>query len=447
MIVSTIIGQVAPVLINVFTLIFYALIMLRYNVLLALIGMSAVVLNAWLAHHISVKRVNIARSNAINNGKLYAATVGGIDMIETIKAAGAERGFFARWAGYQAGVNEDSVRMAEVTDRLGAVPTVITQLVNILVFVLGIKLIIDSQFTTGALIAFLGFLSSFMQPVTALINLGQTIQETQTQIERIQDVLKYPADAPEEGEEQEQEECRKLTGEVELKDVSFGYSPLEEPLIEHFDLHIRPGQWIALAGSSGSGKSTVSRLVSGLYKPWSGEILFDGKPASEISRRVMAASLAMVDQDIVVFEDSITDNIRLWNRTIEDDEVTKACRDAGIHKTIAARQGGYSCKVLSGGRNFSGGELQRLEIARALAQEPAILILDEATSALDAEVEADIMKHIRDLGITCIVVAHRLSTIRDCDEIIVLEEGKVAERGTHEELISRNGAYASLIRS
>ena len=242
-------------------------------------------------------------------------------------------------------------------------------------------------------------------------------------------------------------EKSKLSGRVELKDVSFGYSPLGAPLIEHFDLSVEPGKWVALVGGSGSGKSTLSKLISGLYRPWSGEILFDGKPMEEISRRVITGSLAVVDQNFVVFQDTISENIRMWDRSIENYEMIMACRDAGIHETIAARQGGYSDRILSGGSNFSGGELQRMEIARALAQEPTILILDEATSALDAEVEAEVIRRIRERGITCILIAHRLSTIRDCDEIVVLEEGKVVERGTHSELIGKNGAYSGLVRS
>ncbi|MDO5107392.1 MAG: ATP-binding cassette domain-containing protein, partial [Coriobacteriaceae bacterium] len=376
------------------------------------------------------------------------------EMIETIKAAGAENSFFERWAGYQALLNKDEVRARRLNEYLGSLPAALTSLANVAVLVLGIWLIVEGEFTPGMLLAFTGFLSSFMSPVSQLTGLGQAVQEMETQMERIEDVMNYEADVPEVCDDpdevaglKERYGREKLRGQVDLEGVSFGYSPLEPPLIRDFNLHVEPGQWVALVGPSGCGKSTISKLVSGLYEPWSGEVAFDGTPIREVPRPILRGSLAVVDQDIVVFDDTVSDNVKLWDDSIEDFEVILACRDAGIHDTVAGREGGYSSRVLPDGRNFSGGQLQRLEIARVLAKDPSIVILDEATSALDAKTEANVIKHIRDRGITCIVVAHRLSTIRDCDEIIVLDAGKVVERGSHAELLALDGAYAELVRN
>ena len=444
------IGQLAPVLVNTVMLVLYLLIMLNYSVLLTIVGLATVLANAIVARYISGKRINIARAAMADAGKLYATTVGGIQMIETIKAAGAETGYFGRWAGYQAAVNEGTVRTTRLNEYLGMVPQLITQIANIAVLVLGIWLIVEEAFTPGMLLAFTGFLAAFMAPVNQLITLGQAVQEMQTQMERVEDVMRYPVDVPEDetGETDVSSFDReKLQGVVDLEGVTFGYSPLEPPLIEGFDLHLEPGQWVALVGGSGCGKSTLAKIVSGLYEPWSGEVRFDGRPLGEVPRQILRGSLAVVDQDIVTFDDSVSDNVKLWDKSIEDYEVILACRDAGIHDVILQREGAYSSRILPGGRNFSGGQLQRLEIARVLAQDPTIIILDEATSALDAKTEAEVIKRIRDRGITCIVVAHRLSTIRDCDEIIVLDDGKVVERGTHSELLALDGAYAELVRN
>ena len=445
------VGQLAPVIINAVMLVLYLVIMLKYSVALTVVGLLCVVVNALMGRYISKKRVNISRSAATSAGKLYATTVSGVDMIETIKASGAENGFFGRWAGYQAAVNEATAHTSLINEYLGTVPIIVGQFANIIVLVMGIWLIVEGEFTPGALLAFTGFLASFMNPVNQMINLGQTVQEMQTQMERVEDVMQYECDVPEEREEQQDALTfagrEKLCGKVDMQNISFGYSPLEPPLIENLDLHIEPGEWVALVGGSGCGKSTIAKLASGLYEPWSGEILFDDTPMRDVPRAVLRGSLAVVDQDIATFEDSVSDNVKLWDRSIEDYEVVLACRDASIHEVILDREGGYSSQVLPGGRNFSGGQLQRLEIARVLAQDPTIIILDEATSALDAQTEAEVIGRIRDRGITCIVVAHRLSTIRDCDEIVVLDDGKVVERGTHDELLALDGSYAKLVRS
>ena len=311
---------------------------------------------------------------------------------------------------------------------------------------LGLYLIIHGQFTVGMLFAFQTMLSSFMAPVMELANAGTTIREMRTNMERIEDVMEYPTDV-EYREETNEEEISfdKLTGKVELKNVTFGYSRLAPPLIEDFSMTLEPGQKVAFVGSSGCGKSTLAKLISGLYKPWSGEILFDGKPISEINRNILTGSLAVVDQDITLFEDSIANNIKMWDNSIEDYEMIIASRDASLHEDIMKRDGGYQYKIMEGGKNFSGGQRQRIEIARVLAQDPTIIIMDEATSALDAKTEYEIVKAIKDRGITSIVIAHRLSTIRDCDEIIVMEQGKIVERGSHEKLMMQHGKYEELI--
>ena len=305
----------------------------------------------------------------------------------------------------------------------------------------------QGKFSLGAVMMFQGFLGSFMAPAMTLVSAGQTIQEMRTQMERVEDVMEYPEDENAADRPQANEKLEKLSGCVELKNVTFGYSRLAEPLIKDFSLSMKTGDRIALVGASGCGKSTISKLVCGMYQPWSGEILFDGKPRSAYSRDVMVGSLAVVDQDIILFEDSIENNIKMWDDTIMDFEVILAARDAQIHDDIVQMPGGYRHKLTSGGRNLSGGQRQRLEIARVLAQDPTIIILDEATSALDAKTEYEVVNAIRDRGITCIVIAHRLSTVRDCDEIIVLDKGKVVERGTHVELMALGGAYAELVAS
>ena len=265
-------------------------------------------------------------------------------------------------------------------------------------------------------------------------------------MDRVDDVMEYPKEELfKEGEITG--DMQKLTGNIELKNVVFGYSTFDEPIIKDFSINIPLGKSVAIVGESGCGKSTVSKLIAGLYKPWSGEILFDDKPLNQIPQNIFRGSLAVVDQDIILFEDTIANNIKLWDSSIEDFEMILAANDAQIHEDIMQRPRGYQYKLIEGGKNLSGGQRQRIEIARALAQDPTIIVLDEATNALDAKTEYDVVNAIRNRGITCIIIAHRLSTIRSCDEIIVMQNGEIKNRGTHDELMQDSSIYRSLVSS
>ena len=447
-IAKQLVNTLAPLLLSAVMMVFYLVVMLRYSPLLTLIGLVSILINVAMSRVISDKRVNVTRVQTRDAGKLASATVSGIKMIETIKASGAENGYFRRWAGFQASVNQQNVKLSRLNQTYGTIPAFITTLANALVLVLGVRLCMRGALTLGMVTAFQSFLASFISPAMTLVTAGQTLQEMRTQMERVEDVMEYPEDEYFSDEPvSEEKDYNKLSGEVALCNVTFGYSKLDAPLIEDFSLHIKPGGRVALVGASGCGKSTISKLISGLYQPWSGEILFDGKPISEIDRAVFTGSVAVVDQDVILFNDTIANNIKMWDESIEDFEMILAARDAQIHDDIMARPGGFQSRIAEGGRDLSGGQRQRLEIARVLAQDPHIVIMDEATSALDARTEYELTKAVKERGVTCIIIAHRLSTIRDCDEIIVLDHGKVMERGTHEELYAKGGYYTELITS
>lgn len=443
-IANSVVNTFAPLALNAIMMVFYLVVMIRYSWILTLVGLSSLVINAWMSSIISKKRVNITRVSMRDAGKLAGATVAGVEMIETIKASGAENGFFERWAGYQASVNAQKVKYAKINQYLGIIPSAVSTITGIVVLTLGVWFAMEGTFTVGMIMAFQGVLSSFSTPAATFISAGQTIQEMRTQMERVEDVMEYREDDCYKTDVKE-ESFAKLSGNIELKNITFGYSRLSEPIIKNFSLNIKPGQRVALVGTSGCGKSTISKLVSGLYQPWSGEILYDGKHLSEIDRDVFTGSLAVVDQEITLFEGTIAENIKMWDNSIEDFEMIMAARDSQLHEEIMRRDGGFNYRIAEGGKDFSGGQRQRLEIARVLAQDPSIIILDEATSALDAKTEYDLVKAVKDRGITCIVVAHRLSTIRDCDEIIVLDHGVAVERGTHEELYAKGGKYTQLV--
>ena len=447
-IAGTLVDTVAPLALNSVMMVFYLVLMLRYSPVMTLVGIISITLNALVARYMSKKRVNATRVQVRDMGKLSSATLAGISLTETIKSSGAETGFFRKWAGYQASVNTQQVLFARMNAHLGLIPSMISAVANYAVLFMGVRLAMDGNFTLGMITVFQSYLQSFMQPAMTMISAGQTIQEMRTQMERVEDVMEYPNDPMVRDELiSDGVDYSKLKGRVEVKNVTFGYSRLAKPVIKDFSMTMEPGSRVAIVGGSGCGKSTLSKLISGLYQPWSGEILFDGRPASEIPRPVFTGSLAVVDQEIILFEDTIANNIRMWDQSIEDFEVILAARDAQIHDDILKRPGGYRGMLTENGKDLSGGQRQRLEIARVLAQDPSIIILDEATSALDAKTEYDVVKAIKDRGITCIVIAHRLSTIRDCDEIVVLENGEVVERGTHEELYARGGAYTELVTS
>ena len=340
--------------------------------------------------------------------------------------------------------------MSASTIALSTLPTLLSSLNNAIILLFGAWRVIEGDMTAGMLVAFQSLMGAFLAPVSQFTQLGAQMQEAKGSLDKLNDVSNQARD-PVYGRETEVPpagDVQDIRGELELKSVSFGYSPVSPPLLQDFSLHIRPGRRVAVVGRSGSGKSTVAKIAAGLYKPWSGEVLYDGIPLAEWPRKRLESALAIVDQDIVLFRDSLRDNLSMWNPMMEEADLLRASRDAEIHADIAGRAGGYGAILSEGGGNFSGGQRQRIEIARALANDPALLILDEATSALDAETEQKIDNHIRQRGCSCLMVAHRLSTIRDCDEIIVLDEGRVVQRGTHDELMKdEQGAYARMIRS
>ena len=443
-IAETLVNVFAPLLFNTVMIVIYLVVMINKSLVLSIVGVVTILINIFVSTRISKVRVNISRVQARDNAKLSAMTAKGIEMVETIKSNGAEQSYFDSWSEVQNDVIKGKVKMARTNTFLGLIPSFAALIANYSILILGVYFTMHGEFTIGSILAFQGLLSSFMQPAMTLISSGQTLQEMRTMMERVDDVLEYPLDENV-TREIKTENVAKVKGNLQIKDLTFGYSRLDEPILKNFNLEIKQGQKVAIVGSTGSGKSTLSKLISGLYSPWSGEIIFDGKKITEIDHEIFTSSIAVVDQDITMYEDTIMNNVKMWDESIEDFEVIMACNDAQIHNQIAARDGGYNAPVLEGGKNFSGGEKQRLEIARSLAADPSIIILDEATSALDAKTESEVVKAIKARGVTTIVIAHRLSTIRDADLIVVLNKGVIVEQGTHEELMKNKSSYYELV--
>lgn len=443
-------GQLAKSILSVFLVVFYLIIMFQYNTTLALVGMFAAITNVLILKLANTVSQDQSQKIGQDQGKVMNAVMSGIKSIETHKATGSENDFFTQWSGYFAKVLSNQQEFGVIQEYLSLAQIVTKTLTDSIVLIYGGYLIIQGEMTIGTLMAFQTVMAGFIGPVGDLTQMGTAIQQMRGDINRLDDVFRYPVDRQFEPNQSKAQIpiTYQLKGYVDINGLTFGYNPLDPPLIEDFSLQLKPGQRVALVGSSGSGKSTVAKLVAGIYQPWSGEILFDGIKREELPREVINNSISVVDQDISVFNGSIRENITLWDPTVPDAEVVRAAKDAFIHDEISQRNGGYDYQMLEGGTNFSGGQRQRLEIARALAANPSILVLDEATSALDPVTEKQIDEAVRRRGCTCLIIAHRLSTIRDCDEIIVMERGKIKQRGAHDELKQdQEGLYARLIQS
>lgn len=442
-------GPLPTMAVNGVTALGYAVIMSLYSLPLTLIAGTLTALNA-IAVSLLQRRLRDLNASLLNTGaKASGAAMAGLRSLDSIKATGTESDFFRVWSGYQTNSLNTSQELSRTSIGLSTVPSVLSHVTTAVVLGVGALLIIDGRMSIGGLVAFQMLLGYFVGPIQQLIGFASQLQEASGHMSRLDDVLKSPVDpmlkALSDPEQVQAGTTALLTGDIELRNVSFAFGSLDQPFIKDLSLKIKPGQRIAIVGRSGSGKSTLLRLLLGLYRPSAGSVLFDGQSIEIVPREALTGSVAWVDQDIYLFEGTIAENLTLWDPVTPWEAVVQAAKDACIHDTIMSRAGGYDGRVLEGGSNFSGGQRQRLEIARALARQPSVLVLDEATAALDTYTEALIDSNIRRRGMTCIIVAHRLSTIRDCDEILVIKDGAIVERGTHHELVAQNGEYAELI--
>jgi len=439
-------------IINIFSIILFAIVMLNYNVVLTLVGVAFSVLNLWALKIISNKREALNQTIVQNQGKVYSESMVGLKMIETIKASGLESDFFAHWAGYQTRFVNNYQKLGYINRFLDVLPKLLNNLNNIILICMGALLVIYGSMTVGFLVAFQSLMDSFTKPVSEILNTGSKFQDASSAITTLSDAtdvkqeeifIKYnsgnPAVTPANA---------KIRGELVIKNIKFGYDRFDSPLIEDFSLTLKPGSCVALVGSSGSGKSTLAKIIIGIHKQWSGEILFDGKPYEEYPPEIFSGSVSMVDQNIFLFSGTVNENLTMWNDSTPKENIIAASEDACIHEVITERPGGYAAKVEEGGKNFSGGQQQRLEIARALVTNPSILILDEATSALDPNTEKMVIDNLRHRATTTLVIAHRLSTIKNCDKIVVLDKGQIVQEGTHDELMQQQDKmYYKLIKT
>ncbi|WP_240965704.1 NHLP family bacteriocin export ABC transporter peptidase/permease/ATPase subunit [Streptomyces zingiberis] len=442
---ETLARDLAAAGVDVVVVVLYAVLLWSYDPQLTGVGIGIALANVIALRVVMRLRAVGTQKLRADSARLTNTSYSGLQLIETMKATGGEDGWFRRWAGQHATTLDTQQRLGVPSAALAVVAPTLATLNSALILLIGGQRAVEGAVSIGLLVAFQALVTNFTAPITRLNGVAGRLQDFAADLARLKDVENFPAD-PLYTRREPPEDTRRLRGHVTLENVTFGYSPLDKPLLSGFSLDVGPGRQVALVGGSGSGKSTVSRLISGLYRPWEGVIRIDGVRLDEIPRSALSASVSFVDQDVFLFEGTVRDNVALWDPSVPEEAVTAALRDAAVYDVVARRPGGIHSRVEQDGRNFSGGQRQRLEIARALARRPSVLVLDEVTSALDAETEQVIIDNLRRRGCACVVIAHRLSTVRDSDEIVVLDRGTVVERGRHEELVTAGGAYAALVR-